>query len=232
MPIDRRSREPNTIGPARHHGWQWEWDCDWDWDWEWKWEWEEWVLSTDMKWMNECVCVSASTSTHHGPYILIKIDDVDTNFERGATKRWLYDQLTIVTLLFSCLLSPASASSSFSSSPLWLCGSEEFPCTRNWLNDFRKWFGYPKHISSESITLLYGPRSVDETRLERLQVEVIDFEWVGFGHDINIIIKVSINDTLAICLPSPPLPASCHTLAANWGASLDNIRRKQHGAGF
>lgn len=77
-------------------------------------------------------------------------------------------------------------------------GFEEFPCTRNWLNDFGKWFGYPKHISSESITHLYGPR---------VELRRSHWFWMGcFGHDINIIIKVSIIDTLAICFPLlPPL---------------------------
>lgn len=164
-----------------------------------------------MKWMNECVCECEYEYSSRA----IHIDqnwwcwhELWTRRNEAMTLRSAYDRFP--PLLFS-LAAATFASSSSSSSSLWLCGSEEFPCTRNWLNDFRKWFGYPKHISSESITLLDGPRSVDgwvdETRLERLQVEVIDFEWVGFGHDINIIIKVSINDTLAICLPSSLPPA-------------------------
>lgn len=65
--------EPNTIGGCPV--------AEWKWEWEWKWNWERvpGQLSRASR--------RANTRSFDGQYILIKIDDVDTNFERAPNKR-------------------------------------------------------------------------------------------------------------------------------------------------
>lgn len=74
--------EPNTIGGCPMAAWKWE--CKWNW------ERVPGQLSRDSR--------GANTRSFDGQYILIKIDDVDTNFERAPNKRWwLYDRQALST---------------------------------------------------------------------------------------------------------------------------------------
>lgn len=69
--------EPNTIV------------APWQWEWEWKWVVQvELGASGTFKWQGSSL-TSHRANTHgfDGQYILIKIDDVDTNFERAPNKR-------------------------------------------------------------------------------------------------------------------------------------------------
>jgi len=91
-----------------------------------------------------------SMSTHHAQYILIKIDDVDTNFERGATRQCLYDQLTID---FSSL--PLSLYLFFSQLFCFSRVPWRFSSALEMLNDFHKSdLGIRNIFKCESITHL------------------------------------------------------------------------------
>lgn len=168
MPIDRRESQTRSgpQGTPRLH-----------------WEWEQWErlskeLSTHTnEWTTVSECVSASTSTHHGPYILIKIDDVDTNFERGATKRWLYDQLTIVFLLLICLALLSSAAAASSSSSSSSCCSTVALALKSFLALETGWTIFVSDL---------GIQNISQVRVSHICMapesswgEVIDFEWAA-----------------------------------------------------